>query len=854
MDLSLQQNVEAASSIFKPFYEDRDIMHDMVQTKKYYNELQRGERLKSCTDPEKCPGIAWQEGFSELHFKADEFKKMSDDEALNFSMPSFTPYYNWEKDAIKLAKDANLNVTQDHITGQWIVREKNGRLVQGGLLNLFTSTYGNDPRVINNYNTKSYVDRKNFVINNWQQYGSEEQAEIDYLTKQINDYNNIIHPVKKGVEQSSEEVKARKIQLERDANTPGVGVTSEEEDLINRIAGVDQTLDATKADLERSYATVNNSVEGVNIATLRKKGDAASAWMRMNSDLHRMAETMSYRDAELTYKENPYGVLATKHAYDKEMAGINYTYDLKKIAANLDADMTKERFKKSLEVGAIPMSVETILDRDPSGIVRGASERGITRNTEMVSGAQQDANMSSSEFLYNAMKNAQIAAKDNPGARNYLTNLYGKDYAKILTKEDMLKALKSTNHNIQSAFDYTKNNLSSDKNPMGDVNWAKQFMTTNARAMNNIQVKNDIATAMAKRNIEINKDIVNQMRMEAAQPGKVGYTDADLLLTPEGFAIVDEEMPTDFAANYKRKYPNDPDWFENAEDSYDALRGRFVELFQNKKGASLIGGAGLTGGNQLQANAVRVDNVSNLAKLDRNTSFLENTLGSIVGRPDAYNVIIGDPTAENMAEQKMNNPQAKSFMTQFFNDFMKKGKEDQMTVSYVKRKVAGGNENISAVTVYLDQDYVTKYIGSKEKPGALFGMTPALLSQGVTMYFNNKAVHTPLDQEGTESEKELVARFSGIKYDSYPNVTKDVRMDYDPSRGKFTVSGNIKKYVQQADGSLNQEIVQLFDEILPGTVDKVDAGLNLFFAELEKKNQQAQRINAQLRQKAKSQK
>ena len=61
LDLSLQQNVDAASGIFKGFYEDRYITDDMVKTKKYRANKSKAESLRNCNDPKKCPGY-WDEG------------------------------------------------------------------------------------------------------------------------------------------------------------------------------------------------------------------------------------------------------------------------------------------------------------------------------------------------------------------------------------------------------------------------------------------------------------------------------------------------------------------------------------------------------------------------------------------------------------------------------------------------------------------------------------------------------------------------------------------------------------------------------------------------------------------------
>ena len=41
MDLSLQQNAEAAKGLFKPFYENKNIVGDIARTKQYQKEKQK---------------------------------------------------------------------------------------------------------------------------------------------------------------------------------------------------------------------------------------------------------------------------------------------------------------------------------------------------------------------------------------------------------------------------------------------------------------------------------------------------------------------------------------------------------------------------------------------------------------------------------------------------------------------------------------------------------------------------------------------------------------------------------------------------------------------------------------------
>jgi hypothetical protein len=90
MDLSLQQNQDAALGAFKGFYDDKNMVNDMVKTKKAYSQIEKGKSLKNCTDPKKCGGQYWEPGMQKLYYKMDEFKNASDDEEDEADEEDFT--------------------------------------------------------------------------------------------------------------------------------------------------------------------------------------------------------------------------------------------------------------------------------------------------------------------------------------------------------------------------------------------------------------------------------------------------------------------------------------------------------------------------------------------------------------------------------------------------------------------------------------------------------------------------------------------------------------------------------------------------------------------------------------------
>src|SRR5687767_15155345 len=166
LDLSLKQNQEAAMQVFKPFYEDKDMIKDIAWTKNYYAQAQRGESFKYCVDPDKCGGQYWEGGIKALQYRADEFRKASREEALNFSNASFTPLVNVMDKAMKSARDAGFKVSSDSVQGGYIVTDKNGERMVAPLKSFFLSQFGGDPAVMDYFKTQAYIQRKDFITAN----------------------------------------------------------------------------------------------------------------------------------------------------------------------------------------------------------------------------------------------------------------------------------------------------------------------------------------------------------------------------------------------------------------------------------------------------------------------------------------------------------------------------------------------------------------------------------------------------------------------------------------------------------------------------------------------------------------
>ena len=125
VDLSLPQNVQAASQIFKPFYQDKPMMVDMVVTKSIDDSRQAHEILKNCVGKNCEKFGAWDDGLKAVEYKREEFKKTGTDESLSFGKVSYTPRVKYAQDVLKFLKEQDFKITREVNTGRYNVTYQN---------------------------------------------------------------------------------------------------------------------------------------------------------------------------------------------------------------------------------------------------------------------------------------------------------------------------------------------------------------------------------------------------------------------------------------------------------------------------------------------------------------------------------------------------------------------------------------------------------------------------------------------------------------------------------------------------------------------------------------------------------
>jgi hypothetical protein len=189
LDLSLDQNVNQAQQVFKPFYDDKYLMKDMAWTKNWNSTLGRAQALQNNPD-EKLSGQYWDIGIKDLQYKKEEFRNSDLEKTLNIGSAEYTPFVKASEVYQKLAKDMNLSVDieKPDASGMYMVRQKNGDLILPTLQKLFLAEYTSNPALQKVYATEAYVNRNDYVAQNAERFkGDKLAAEKEYLQTKFNE-------------------------------------------------------------------------------------------------------------------------------------------------------------------------------------------------------------------------------------------------------------------------------------------------------------------------------------------------------------------------------------------------------------------------------------------------------------------------------------------------------------------------------------------------------------------------------------------------------------------------------------------------------------------------------------------
>lgn len=323
MDLSIDQNTSAAKRIFDPILNDRYILKDMAFSRGLQNAHKTAERYRGCIDPDACGGSYWEEGVQALNYAQEEFQRATPDDSLRYQAPTYTPYQNVTKKAIKAAKDSGFNVSYDHTEGRYLVTDTNGQLLLGqdgkGILPQYLyGLFGNDPAVQKMYQTQAYVQRKNFAKANAGRYGgNEDAAESEYL-------NTVLQQTIPRIEASQRDLAGLRNRADTDikalqvlANTNGGAIPGDGiDDAYGQLLDLVQKTDSSEQYHQQVSNLINSAPNLNDIKALRSRVDGIVANANFMDTINTAAYDYAMGTSKREIKADPYALASYNNSLD----------------------------------------------------------------------------------------------------------------------------------------------------------------------------------------------------------------------------------------------------------------------------------------------------------------------------------------------------------------------------------------------------------------------------------------------------------------------------------------------------------------------------------------------------------
>jgi len=378
LDLSLDQNVDQATQVFRPFYEDSNLMKDMAWSKNTSSEIAMGKSKKLAATKEEREQY-WEGGLRKIDYKIQEFKDTPYDQLSSVPNVSYTPYVNVSKAARELAEASNLSVdfTEESPDNRWLIRQKNGEPLIGPLQNLFYSELGSDPAIKEFYDSEAYLARKDntaSTLNSPEFKGDAIAAEKKYLSsglemlKTENQYQVSLLKNEKNVYEKK--INDLENMISNGTSTPDtpMAIANLKKALgqtTTRLKGTEEDLSLVSDNLDKTRSpngSTQISMDDLNDMRFRVDNAMASGFMQAAFD--DAAKTFAYTDYVYDKKPNPFQVNLENHGY-------RMTEQDARAKAAWDLTLLKQGFKQQeLEWKAKMDSGSYIVEEDKQGNVQ----------------------------------------------------------------------------------------------------------------------------------------------------------------------------------------------------------------------------------------------------------------------------------------------------------------------------------------------------------------------------------------------------------------------------------------------------------------------------------------------------
>ena len=170
LDLSLQQNVDAAKAVFTPFFQNDLVVKDIVVTKQYFDQLNYANSLLKSPNDKQVEKY-WDVGMKALKYQMQDFIDADAATALQMNAPQYVEDVDLYERSIELLNESGL--FDDEVygppefspDGKWMIKTKGGANVSAPALVYLQRSLVDDPRVQRAYYTSAYVQQRETAEN-----------------------------------------------------------------------------------------------------------------------------------------------------------------------------------------------------------------------------------------------------------------------------------------------------------------------------------------------------------------------------------------------------------------------------------------------------------------------------------------------------------------------------------------------------------------------------------------------------------------------------------------------------------------------------------------------------------------
>tara|TARA_R100001460_G_scaffold66510_1_gene106860 strand:+ start:527 stop:3904 length:3378 start_codon:yes stop_codon:yes gene_type:complete len=363
MDLSLEQNVQQAKSVFAPFFSDDTVVYDMVWTGKFNDAIKKYNTLAGSSQESVRQKVDPDVSLQKLAIDKRKMENASRTEILDQPLPELVFDADLVRNAQKFLSelDPALTITQPvpnmvetgkldkngqpilKANNDFIITQTNGALVEGeAYMQIMNSLY-NDPRVQKYYNAKSYVQANNFAMEALEagRVSTENQGLELWAAETIGRIDALNAEIQGQAEYEARLANQININWQNYAQTHGIVPGSLDEEAANTAETQAQQI---QLQLDRIFNQKQFSESpDPDPTALYNKASALLANYNMDQDMREAARQFSMRGMKIEQEVNEYSL--NKYKSDLELRAISARH---KSQMTLQEDKYKR--EKDLEV------------------------------------------------------------------------------------------------------------------------------------------------------------------------------------------------------------------------------------------------------------------------------------------------------------------------------------------------------------------------------------------------------------------------------------------------------------------------------------------------------------------------